>query len=403
MGNSYADCNDEDSQNSDSVSVPPTYCDLQARARECLKDELLDFVHGGAGRELTVEKNETDFRQWEILPKVFEDVSERSLALDIFGSRYDAPLSLAPIGALSHIHEDGPVETANAAGDVNVPFVFGMTDAVSLERVAEEMGAEPFWFQLYWGKDREVIASIIRRVERAGFRALVVTMDAPVRGWRPRDIEPGNDSWFTWERVRETVNYLEDPVFQDRFEGPPEANKDIITEHFRTNFVDPSLTWEDIDFLRETTSLPIIIKGIIRPDDARRALEHGVDGIVVSNHGGRQIDGALSSIEALPPVVREIDGAIPVLLDGGVRGGADIFKALALGADMVSIGRPYLLALAIGGRDGVAQLFHHYIDELDTILGLTGNRSLSEVARSDIRRRICCRGAQPDESETGSR
>lgn len=366
------------------TTIPPTYERLKEEARNHLEKEIYDFATGGAGKEQTVENNRHGFKKWQIVPRVLKDVSGLELDVELFGHEYRAPLTLAPIGALSSFSENGALKAARAARSMNVPFITGMISNLRLERVAEEMGTSPFWFQLYWVNDRDVTTSIVRRVEKAGYGALVVTVDTPIQGWRPRDIANDRTSWFTWETLRTTANYFHDPAFRDQFDGPPEQNKRVMVEQFKDDFQDRFLTWEDLSFLQEQTSLPVILKGISHPDDARKAVENGADGIIVSNHGGRQIDGAISSIEALPEIITQVDGDIPVLIDGGIRGGADVFKAIALGADAVSIGRPYVFGLVIDGEEGISKVIENFVNETKTILGLTGHSTVSEVDSSAL-------------------
>ncbi|GAB7020013.1 alpha-hydroxy-acid oxidizing protein [Halostagnicola bangensis] len=363
---------------------PVSFEDLEQRALEELDNEAAAYVAGGAGSESTMEANDRAFDEWQIVPRMLRDIAERDLSLELFDTELPAPVLLAPIGVQGILHDEAELAVARAVSEFDIPFVCSSVASYTFEAVADELGDSPGWFQLYWSSDRNVAASFIERAEDAGYEAIVVTLDTPKMGWRERDIELGYLPFLEGEGV---TNYFEDPAFCDRIDGEPEHNLVEALESFTDCFGNPSLTWDDLEFIQEQTDLPIILKGILHPDDAREAVARGVDGIVVSNHGGRQIDGAIPALEALPEVVEAVDGTVPILFDSGIRRGSDAFRALALGADAVLLGRPYAYGLAVGGEDGVRSVLGNFLADLDLTVGLAGCRTLEEIDRSTIRRR----------------
>ncbi len=337
--------------------------------------KVIAYVFGGAGSEDTMRANEAAFRRWRIVPRMLRDVSARDLSRTVLGTRLPAPVALAPIGTQSIVHPEGELAVARAAASVGLAMTVSTVSSHPLEQIAAAAGG-PKWFQLYWPTDRELAASLLTRAERAGYQALLVTLDTFLPGWKPRDLQHG------WQPFLEGVgiaNYVSDPVFLARLAKPPEEDPQGAVSEFVVQFSNPRLTWEDLEFLRSHTTLPIALKGILHPDDARAAREHGVDAVVVSNHGGRQIDGAIASLDALPAIVDAVGGELGVLLDSGVRSGADVVKALALGADAVLLGRPYLWGLAVGGEAGVTAVLRSVLAELDLTLGLSGHVSPSQL------------------------
>jgi lactate 2-monooxygenase len=319
--------------------------------------------------------NEAAFRRWRIVPRMLRDVAARDLSVTVLGTELPAPLGLAPVGVQTIVHPDGELATARAAAAVGLPMIVSTVSAAPLEEVAGAAGG-PKWFQLYWPADRELAASFLTRAERAGYRAIVVTLDTFLPGWKARDLQRA------WQPVLHGVgiaNYTSDPVFRARLAKPPEEDPQAAIGAFVGVFTNPRLTWEDLEFLRSRTTLPIALKGILHPDDARAAREHGIDAVVVSNHGGRQIDGSIASLDALPAIVDAVGGELEVLLDSGVRSGADVFKALALGADAVLVGRPYVWGLAVGGEAGVLAVLRGILAELDLTLGLSGHTAPEQL------------------------
>ncbi|RMF29794.1 MAG: lactate 2-monooxygenase [Bacteroidetes bacterium] len=394
--------------------LPPDVRSLEAVARRRMSPEAFAYVAGGAGTEETMGRNREGFRRWRIVPRMLRDVSQMDLQVELFGRTLPAPLLLSPIGVLNLARPDGDFLVARAAARLGLPFIFSNQASAPMEACAREMGQAPRWFQLYWSKSDELVASLVRRAEACGCEAIVVTLDTTYLGWRLRDLELGYLPFLLGEGI---AQYTSDPVFQQLMQAPEDPNapqlKPPLTlqtlgsilrlflrypgslsqklkskaplkavKTFISIYSRPSLTWADLPFLRKHTRLPIVLKGILHPDDARKALDAGVDGIIVSNHGGRQVDGALSSIEALPGVVEAVGGKIPVLLDSGIRGGADIFKALALGARAVCVGRPYVYGLALGGEEGVREVLINLLTDFQLTMALSGCRSLEEIQRS---------------------
>jgi isopentenyl diphosphate isomerase/L-lactate dehydrogenase-like FMN-dependent dehydrogenase len=357
---------------------PISYADLEARAREVLTPEAYGYVAGGAGSEDTMRENLEAFRRWRIVPRMLRDISVRDLSTEVLGLSLQAPVMLAPIGVLGIVHQEGELAVARAASSLGVPFILSTAASNSMEDVAEAAGDGARWFQLYWPNDEEVAASFVARAEKAGYSAIVVTLDVPQLAWRPRDLQGAFLPFLKGEGI---ANYLADPAFREQLEKPPEEDPQQAVLRWVGVFPHPTLTWDRLGWLRERTSLPILLKGLLHPDDARSAIEAGVDGIVVSNHGGRQVDGAIATLDALPAVV-EAAGDVPVLLDSGVRTGADAVKAIALGARAVLLGRPYAWGLGIGGEDGVRHVIRSFLAELELTMALAGLTKLREVDRS---------------------
>lgn len=357
---------------SDGTAVPISFETLKRRARKQLKTERFDFAATGAGTEDTKQANHEYFDRWRIVPRVLRDVSRRDLSVQLFGRTLPAPLFLAPIGGQSVFADDGELATARAASKLDIPMILSTASSRSIEAVANELDDTPCFFQLYWMKNREVTWSLVERAERADYDGIVLTLDSQIPAWRVRNLR----NRYSSKQDAERANFITDPIVQDLAGDGDTVSTEEATAHLSK---DKRLTWKDLESLREHTSLPIILKGILHPADAARALKYGADGIVVSNHGGRQIDGEISSIQALSKVLDVVDGEIPVLLDSGVRSGADIFKALALGADAVLLGRPYAYGLALAGEQGVYEVIHNYLAELESVMGLSGYSFIREV------------------------
>jgi isopentenyl diphosphate isomerase/L-lactate dehydrogenase-like FMN-dependent dehydrogenase len=355
--------------------------ELEERARAVLPTPAYIYVAGGAGSEATVRANRDAFQRWHIVPRFLRDVSRRDLGIELFGRRLLAPVLLAPVGVQSMLHPDAELAVARAARSLGVPMVLSTVSSVALERVAEALGETPGWFQLYWPKDPALAASLVGRAERAGFAAVVVTLDTYLYGWRERDLQ---QAWLPFAHGQGITNYLTDPVFRAALPVPPEQDRLAAARHFLAVVSNPALTWDDLAWLRRQTRLPILLKGILHPDDARRAVELGMEGVIVSNHGGRQLDGEVASLDALPAVVEAVAGRVPVLFDGGIRRGADVFKALALGARAVLLGRPYCWGLAVGGEQGVRQVLRNLLADTELTLGLAGCASCAEVGRDRL-------------------
>jgi isopentenyl diphosphate isomerase/L-lactate dehydrogenase-like FMN-dependent dehydrogenase len=364
-------------------ALPVAWAELEERARESLDERAAAYVFGGAGSEDTMQSNREAFRRWRIVPRVLrQDLSVRDLSVELLGTRMPAPVLLAPIGMQTLLHEDGELAVARAAAAMGLPLITSTVAATPLEEIADANGDSPRWFQLYWPNDDELAASLVRRAEAAGYSAIVLTVDNYLPGWKPRDLQ---QAYLPAMEGIGIAHFISDPVFQQTLEKPPDEDIGAAIGHFLGVFANPNLTWERLEWLRGTTSLPIVLKGILHPDDAREARERGVDGIVVSNHGGRQIDGAIASLDALPPIVDAVGDGIAVLLDSGIRSGADIFKALALGAQAVLVGRPYLWGLALEGQKGVETVLRSLLAELDLTMTLSGFTHTSQIDRGVLR------------------
>ncbi len=360
----------------------PIAFEAMARAAEAeMTPEAFAYVAGGAGAEDTMTANREAFRRWRIVPRMMRDVARRDLGVTLFGRRLPAPILFAPIGVLGIVHETAEVAVARAAHAVGLPMILSTVSSMPMEAVAEAAGETTRWFQLYWGRDPDFTASLLRRAEAAGFSALVVTLDTKLLAWRERDLQ---GAYLPFLHGDGLANYLTDPVFRAALPAPPEEDPAAAVRRFSEIFSDPSVTWRDLAFLREHTNLPILVKGILHPDDARQALDHGVDGIIVSNHGGRQVDGALGALDALAPVAEAVRDRVPVLFDSGIRRGADVFKALALGANAVLLGRPYVYGLALGGEAGVRDVARNLAADFDLTLALCGCASVADVSRDHL-------------------
>ena len=365
-------------------TLPIAWAELEGRAREALDDRAVAYVFGGAGSEDTMRANLEAFRRWRIVPRVLrKDLSVRDLSAELFGTRVPAPVALAPIGVQTLLHEQGELASAAAAAELGLPLIASTASATALEEIAEANGDGPRWYQLYWPNDDELAASLVRRAEAAGYTAIVLTVDNYVPGWKPRDLQ---QAYLPFLEGVGIAQYLSDPVFREGLEKPPDEDIGAAVGHFLGVFANPALTWERLEWLRGTTSLPLVLKGILHPEDATEARERGVDGIVVSNHGGRQIDGAIASLDALPAIVDAVGDDLTVILDSGIRSGADAFKALALGADAVLIGRPYLWGLALDGQNGVETVLRGILAELDLTMALSSCTALGDLEPGLLRR-----------------
>ncbi|MBX3578211.1 MAG: alpha-hydroxy-acid oxidizing protein [Rhizobiaceae bacterium] len=389
--------------------VPVDPVKLEQRAAMAMSAAAEGYIIGGAGSELTVRANRAAFDRVQLAPRVLRDVAVRDLSVMLFGRRHQAPLLLAPVGVLEMVHRDADLAVARAARAEGIGMVLSNQASVEMERCASALGDTPRWFQLYWSSDDEFVRSVVGRAERAGCEAIVVTVDTTLLGWRARDLDLAS---LPFLRGQGLAQYLSDPVFRAKIPAsPPDTGlrpkglgvigalvsllrkgrahgltigqMRAAVAHFVATYSRPDLTWADIARLREMTRLPILVKGIRHADDARLAREHGVDGIVVSNHGGRQVDGEAGTLDVLPGIVAAA-GEMPVLLDSGVRSGADVAKALALGARAVLIGRPYVYGLAIAGEAGVREVIRNIVAEFDLTLALCGVTKASELNRDAL-------------------
>jgi lactate 2-monooxygenase len=357
---------------------PVSMDELDRKARSVLNAAAYDYVAGGAGSEDTVLANREAFRRWRIVPRFLRDVSRRDLSAQVMGVRLPVPFLLAPIGVLSIVHPDADLAVARAARSLGVPLILSTAASTTMEDVARTMGDVPRWFQLYWPKDDELTASLLSRAQSSGYSAIVVTVDTSLLGWRERDLGHGYLPFIYGDGL---ANYFSDPVFRARVGGDLQSSPARAIEYFLRIFADPTHTWDDLGRLCRSTPLPVLVKGILHADDARSAVNQGAAGVIVSNHGGRQLDGGIAALDALPAVASAIGGQATVLFDSGIRRGPDVFKALALGAQCVLLGRPYCFGLALGGEQGVREVLRNFIADIDLTLGLSGCASFAEVRR----------------------
>jgi lactate 2-monooxygenase len=360
-------------------AVPVGYEALEAAARAKLRPEVYDYVAGGAGSEEGIRANREAFRRHRLLPRILAGVAARDLTVPLLGRRLPAPLALSPVAALSIVHPEAERAVARAARSLGLPFALSTVSSTPLEEVAEASGDGSRWFQLYVGKDEAVNRSLVERAERAGFEALLVTVDTPQLGWRERDLQNG---YRPFVRGDGASNFLSDPAFLRKLARPPTEDREAAVDLALKNVFDPSFDWDRLEALVRSTSLPVLLKGVAREEDARRAVQLGVAGLIVSNHGGRQVDGGQPTIAALPGVVRGAGDRVPVLLDSGVRRGSDLLIALALGAKAVMIGRPYVWGLALRGSEGVREVVLNLLADVDLTLAALGRSRVDDLDAS---------------------
>jgi len=349
---------------------------LEEAAERVLDPRPFAYVAGGAGTGATMRANREAFDRWRIVPRMLTDSTERDLSTTVLGETLPAPVLFAPVGVQSIVHSEAERASARAAAGLGLPFVMSTASSTSIEDVAEASGKGPRWFQLYWPNDPEVCGSILARARAAGFSVLVVTLDTWSLGWRPCDLDNG---YLPFLKAEGTAVPFSDPVFCSRLDAPPEENEAMAVLRWISMITGTDRDWSALPFLREHWDGPIVLKGIQHVDDARRAAEAGVDGIVVSNHGGRQVDGAAASLDMLPQIAAAVGDRLEVLFDSGVRTGSDVVKALALGAKAVLVGRPYVYGLALGGEQGVRHVMRSLLADLDLTLGLSGHRGVSAL------------------------
>ncbi len=354
---------------------------LEAAARAVLTDGPYGYVAGGAGSGATMRANRAAFDRWALVPRMLREATHRDWSTTLLGTAMPAPLLLAPVGVLSILHADAEPAAARAAAALGLPMILSTASSHTIEEVAEASGDGPRWFQLYWPTEDAVTVSLLGRARAAGFTALVVTLDTWTLGWRPFDLD---GAYLPFLRGVGTAIPFSDPAFRAGLARAPEDDLAAAVGRWVPMFTGTALRWDRLDLLREHWDGPIVLKGIQHPDDALAALDAGMDGVVVSNHGGRQVDRAVASLSALPGVVSAVDGRAPVLFDSGVRTGADAALALALGADAVLLGRPYAYGLALGGEDGVRHVLRSVLAELDLTLALSGYAGLDQLRDSAV-------------------
>jgi len=362
---------------------PVDFAGIKARAEEVMPPSVLSYVQGGCGDEWTQDLNATAFRHWGMVPRMMVDCTARDLSIDLFGLKLPTPLFMAPIGVNGICTSDnhGDLAAAQASARTGVPFCASTLSNDPIEDVARAQGDTPGFFQLYTPKDEALAASLVSRAERAGYKALVVTLDTWVTGWRPRDLNTAN---FPQLRGAVLQNYFSDPVFRARLAVPPEENPQAAILEWVSVF-GRVLTWDDLPWLRSLTTMPLVLKGICHPNDVRRAVDLGVDAIYCSNHGGRQANGGMAAIDLLPEVVAAA-GSTPVLFDSGIRSGSDVVKALALGAAAVGLGRPYAYGLALGGADGAEHVLRSILAEADLLMAVNGYPTVAAVRDAGAQR-----------------
>lgn len=415
--------------------VPVESASLEAAAAKALSAEAFAYVAGGAGAERTMAANRAAFGGWQVWPRPLRDVSTRDLSIDLFGMKRPTPLLLAPLGVMEMAHDDADLAVARAAASLGIPYTLSNQASFPMEEVADAAPGGSRLFQLYWSASDDLNASLLRRAEASGCEAIVVTLDTHLLGWRTRDLDL---AYLPFTRGMGIAQYTSDQVFQrlvrERVRAASETTTDAApavrmtpktiaagvriarkgqsltgaglreslrsplpraaVETFLDVFSTPALTWDDLAKARGWTSLPIILKGIVHPDDAARALDAGVDGVWVSNHGGRQIDQSVPTLAALPGVVERVAGKVPVVFDSGVRQGSDAFIALALGATAVAIGRPYAYGLGVAGEAGVREVLRNILAELDITVGLSGHTAIADVGVDALRAVQTCRATR---------
>lgn len=388
---------------------------LEEQARSYMSAEAFAYIAGGAGNESTMQSNLQAFEKYRIVPRMLCDVGTRDTGIELFGQKLPSPFLLSPVGVLEMVSGKADIAVAKAATRLGVPYIFSNQASYPMEACSAVMGNSPRWFQLYWSKSASLVTSFVQRAEQCGCSAIVVTLDTTMLGWRTRDLDR---AYLPFLEGKGIAQYTSDPVFQkmmDESSDTPDAKRKITlrtlsglikmvqrypggnffsklkskrpikaVQKFISSYSNPCTTWNDLKFLRDQTPLPILLKGILHPDDAQKAVAFGMDGIIVSNHGGRQVDGSISTLDALPSIVSAVDKKIPILMDSGIRGGADAFKALALGATAICIGRPYVYGLAIAGEEGVYQVLRNFLADFELTMGLAGCKNVSEIRSATL-------------------
>ncbi|KAH8812915.1 FMN-dependent dehydrogenase [Xylogone sp. PMI_703] len=363
---------------------------LEQQAHEAMETKAFNFIYGGAGEHATMDDNRRAFKEWKFIPKMLVDANQRDLSIKLFGTQYSSPVLFAPIGAHGVYHSDGEIGVAEVAAELDIPYIHSTAATASIEEAANANGNGPRWYQLYWPQDNNITASLIRRASDNGYAVLVVTVDTWTLGWRPANLDGG---FVPFIKGRGNQTGFSDPIFRKQFKEKygVEVEDNIMAAASEWNadiFSGRPHTWEKLEYIRSLWKGPIVIKGIQHVDDAIRAAELGMQGIVVSNHGGRQVDGAIGSLNVLPEIVEAVGDKMTVLFDSGVRTGADILKALCLGAKAVLIGRPYVYGLGINGKQGAKDVMMGLLADLDVTMGLVGLRSISECNQKVMRRMV---------------
>jgi lactate 2-monooxygenase len=364
-------------------TIPVDFPTLEKRAQAALPPHVLSYVQGGCGDEWTQDQNAAAFRHWGMVPRMMVDCTKRDLSTELFGLKLNSPLFMAPIGVNGIMTADqhGDLATARASALTGVPYCCSTLSNDPMETVAEAQGDTPGFFQLYTPRDKALAESLVKRAEAAGYKAIIVTLDTWVTGWRPRDLNTAN---FPQLRGAVLMNYFSDPIFRASLAKPPEEDPAAAIRAWAGVF-GKVLTWDDMPWLRSMTKLPLVLKGICHPDDARRAIDGGADAIYCSNHGGRQANGGIAAIDMLPGVVAAA-GKTPVLFDSGIRSGTDVIKAIALGAAAVGVGRPYAYGMALAGAEGAAAVLRAILAEADLLMAVNGYPTLADVRTAGAQR-----------------
>jgi isopentenyl diphosphate isomerase/L-lactate dehydrogenase-like FMN-dependent dehydrogenase len=354
---------------------------LEERARGVLSPEAMGYIVPSAGSGATARANRAAFGRWQIVQRMLRSGTQRDLSCTILGTSLPAPVMIAPMGVQTLAHPDGELATARAAAELGLPYIHSTAAAHSFEQAAEANGDGPRWYQLYWPTDNDVCISFLRRAKASGYSTLVLTLDTLLLGYRPADLDRG---FLPFLKMQGLANYLDDPAFLAGLAKPPSEDSAAAVLHWAQMFANPGLSWQDLPFLREHWDGPIVLKGICSAEDAKLAADHGMDGIVVSNHGGRQVDGAIGALDTLPAIAQAVGDRLTVLFDSGLRTGADVVKALALGAQAVLLGRPVLYGLALGGQQGVEHVLRCLLADLDLTLALSGYTSHRQLTRQSL-------------------
>jgi len=358
--------------------IPTSFTGLEAAAQKKMTPEAWAYTAGSAGLETAAEANRAAFARFPIVPRMLAGATTRDLGCEIFGARVAAPVFSSPIGVLEMMHPEADLAVARAMKSLNLPMIISSQASTPMEKIAEANGDGPRFYQLYWGKSDALAESFVKRAEAIGCKAIFITLDTLVLGWRPRDLDIGFSPFLRGQGI---AQYTSDPVFRGMLAQTPEENPLAAAVQFTQLFSDPGVDWKRIAQIRSWTKLPVVLKGIMRADDAEKAVKEGYDGIMVSNHGGRQVDGGIGALDALAKVTAVVGGRVPVFFDSGIRCGADIFKAIALGATAAGIGRPYAYGLALAGEQGVKTVIEYLLAELDLTMALNGCSTPKEISR----------------------
>jgi lactate 2-monooxygenase len=358
--------------------IPTNFTGLEAAARKKMTPEAWAYTAGSAGLETGADANRAAFSRFPIAQRMLGGAGMRNLGCEIFGARVAAPVFSSPIGVLEMMHPEADLAVARAMSALNLPMIISSQASTPMEKIAEANGNGARFYQLYWGKSDALAESFVKRAEAIGCRAIFITLDTLVLGWRPRDLDLGFSPFLRGQGI---AQYTSDPVFRGMLPQTPEENPLGAAVQFTQLFSDPSVDWKRIAKIRSWTKLPVVLKGVIRADDAQKAVSEGYDGVMVSNHGGRQVDGAIGALDALAQVSVAVKGRTKLFFDSGIRCGADIFKALALGAEAAGIGRPYVYGLALAGEQGMKTVMEYLLAELDITMALNGCPTPEDISQ----------------------